>query len=107
MLSHLSAEASDSAESGLEHRLLQSSPLLEAFGNCKTCLNNNSSRFGKLVQLRFGTAGDLQSSVVQTYLLEKSRVTSHASAERNYHIFYQVPAGRHGPSPTSAQPHDW
>ena len=78
---------------GLEERLLQSSPLLEAFGNCRTCRNDNSSRFGKLVQLRLGGAGTLRSCSVRTYLLEKARVTSHAADERSFHAFYQMLGG--------------
>ena len=78
---------------GLEARLVETAPLLEAFGNCKTCRNNNSSRFGKLVVLRLGAAGTLASSEVETYLLEKSRVVSHAADERSYHVFYQLCAG--------------
>ena len=80
-------------DTGLEERLLQSSPLLEAFGNCRTCRNDNSSRFGKLVQLRLGSAGMLRSCSVRTYLLEKGRVTAHAADERNFHAFYQMLGG--------------
>ena len=72
---------------------MQTAPLLEAFGNCKTGRNHNSSRFGKLVVLRLAAAGTLASSEVETYLLEKTRVVSHAADERNYHIFYQLVAG--------------
>ena len=72
---------------------MQTAPLLEAFGNCKTGRNHNSSRFGKLVVLRLSAAGTLASSEVETYLLEKTRVVSHAADERNYHIFYQLVAG--------------
>ena len=87
------ADGSDLFGRGLEARLVETAPLLEAFGNCKTCRNNNSSRFGKLVVLRLSAAGTLASSEVETYLLEKSRVVSHAADERNYHIFYQILAG--------------
>ena len=87
------SECGDLLGRGLEARLVQTAPLLEAFGNCKTGRNHNSSRFGKLVVLRLAAAGTLASSEVETYLLEKTRVVSHAADERNYHIFYQLVAG--------------
>jgi len=87
------SECADLLGRGLEARLVQTAPLLEAFGNCKTGRNHNSSRFGKLVVLRLAAAGTLASSEVETYLLEKTRVVSHAADERNYHIFYQLVAG--------------
>ena len=80
----------------LEARLLQTSPVLEAFGNAKTVRNHNSSRFGKLVVLQCTSAGALASCAVET-TAEKSRVVSHAAAERNYHIFYQLLAGAPAP----------
>ncbi len=74
-------------------RVLQSNPILEAFGNAKTLRNDNSSRFGKFIELGFNRAGILQGARVQTYLLEKVRIGYHASGERNYHIFYQLLRG--------------
>jgi len=74
-------------------KVLQSNPILEAFGNGKTLRNDNSSRFGKLIDLGFSRSGQLMGAKVQTYLLEKVRVGFHASGERNYHIFYQILRG--------------
>jgi myosin-5 len=74
-------------------KVLQSNPILEAFGNGKTLRNDNSSRFGKLIELGFSRSGQLLGAKVQTYLLEKVRVGFHASGERNYHIFYQILRG--------------
>jgi myosin-5 len=74
-------------------RVLQSNPVLEAFGNARTLRNDNSSRFGKFIELGFSRAGHLMGAKVQTYLLEKVRVAFHASGERNYHVFYQLLRG--------------
>ncbi|XP_069785589.1 myosin-4-like [Narcine bancroftii] len=74
----------------LEDQIIQANPLLEAFGNAKTVRNDNSSRFGKFIRIHFGTTGKLASADIETYLLEKSRVTFQLKAERSYHIFYQV-----------------
>ena len=64
--------------------------MLEAFGNAKTIRNDNSSRFGKFVELQFNKAGRISGAAVRTYLLERSRVVQLTDPERNYHIFYQV-----------------
>ncbi|KAF0984113.1 hypothetical protein FDP41_008028 [Naegleria fowleri] len=81
--------------SGLETQrikdsILQSNPLLEAFGNAKTLRNNNSSRFGKFTNLYFNFKGQLQGAEIFTLLLEKARVVKRRSGERNFHIFYQL-----------------
>ncbi|TYH35232.1 hypothetical protein ES332_D13G179700v1 [Gossypium tomentosum] len=78
---------------GIECQILQTSCLLEAFGNSKTSMNDNSSRFGKLIEIHFTAAGKICGSKIRTFLLEKSRVVQLANGERSYHIFYQLCAG--------------
>jgi myosin heavy subunit len=75
---------------GVEDAVLATNPLLEAFGNAKTLRNNNSSRFGKLIEIYFDRGHHICGALIQTYLLEKSRVVHQLPGERNYHIFYQV-----------------
>ncbi|XP_072297034.1 myosin-7-like [Eucyclogobius newberryi] len=74
----------------LEDQIIQANPALEAFGNAKTIRNDNSSRFGKFIRIHFDNRGKLASADIETYLLEKSRVTYQLKAERDYHIFYQI-----------------
>uniref|UniRef100_A0A8C2IYN5 Myosin heavy chain 7 n=1 Tax=Cyprinus carpio TaxID=7962 RepID=A0A8C2IYN5_CYPCA len=74
----------------LEDQIIQCNPALEAFGNAKTIRNDNSSRFGKFIRIHFAASGKLASADIETYLLEKSRVTFQLKAERDYHIFYQI-----------------
>jgi myosin-5 len=83
----------EEAELSIMQKVLQSNPVLEAFGNARTLRNDNSSRFGKFIELGFSRAGHLMGAKVQTYLLEKVRLAFHASGERNYHIFYQLLRG--------------
>uniref|UniRef100_A0A8P4G9T7 Uncharacterized protein n=1 Tax=Dicentrarchus labrax TaxID=13489 RepID=A0A8P4G9T7_DICLA len=83
-------EVNSKMKGTLEDQIIQANPLLEAFGNAKTMRNDNSSRFGKFIRIHFGTTGKLSSADIETYLLEKSRVTFQLAAERSYHIFYQL-----------------
>ncbi|XP_020731559.2 unconventional myosin-XIX isoform X2 [Odocoileus virginianus] len=77
----------------IEQRILNSNPIMEAFGNACTLRNNNSSRFGKFIQLQLNGAQQMTGAAVQTYLLEKTRVACQAPSERNFHIFYQIYKG--------------
>ncbi|XP_026492059.1 myosin heavy chain, muscle isoform X40 [Vanessa tameamea] len=77
----------------LEDQVVQTNPVLEAFGNAKTVRNDNSSRFGKFIRIHFGPSGKLAGADIETYLLEKARVISQQALERSYHIFYQMMSG--------------
>ncbi|XP_025996499.1 myosin heavy chain, muscle isoform X22 [Solenopsis invicta] len=77
----------------LEDQVVQTNPVLEAFGNAKTVRNDNSSRFGKFIRIHFGPSGKLAGADIETYLLEKARVISQQTLERSYHIFYQMMSG--------------
>lgn len=93
----------------VEKKILQINPILEAFGNAKTTMNDNSSRFGKLIELQFDKRGLVRGARLSHYLLEKSRVTLQAEGESNFHVFrlllngagpevlarYSIPPGRH------------
>ncbi|XP_028992569.1 unconventional myosin-X [Betta splendens] len=100
LLKFLSVMSQNSAATPLSERttrveqaLVQSSPIMEAFGNAKTVYNNNSSRFGKFIQLHFSQNGNIQGGCIIDYLLEKNRVVRQNPGERNYHIFYSLLAG--------------
>ncbi|XP_035384797.1 myosin VIa isoform X4 [Electrophorus electricus] len=77
----------------IDERIVEANPLLEAFGNAKTVRNNNSSRFGKFVEIHFNSKNAVVGGFVSHYLLEKSRICRQSSEERNYHIFYRLCAG--------------
>ncbi|RHY97645.1 hypothetical protein DYB31_004864 [Aphanomyces astaci] len=95
-LASVSAEATHDTSvdhDAVRHRVLESNPILEAFGNARTNRNNNSSRFGKFIRLGFNTSGVLLGASMSTYLLERVRLVSQAKGERNYHIFYELVRG--------------
>jgi len=77
-------------QGSLEDQIIAANPLLESYGNAKTVRNDNSSRFGKFIRIHFNNAGKLASADIETYLLEKSRVSFQLPDERGYHIFFQM-----------------
>jgi myosin heavy subunit len=94
VIQYLASIAGRAQDGGtLEQQLLEFNPILEAFGNAKTTKNNNSSRFGKFIELQFNAGGQIAGANTLIYLLEKSRVVFQAKDERNFHIFYQLIAG--------------
>merc|ERR1712002_432092 len=88
------SKASQGVNAGsLEEQIIQANPPLEAYGNAKTVRNNNSSRFGKFIRIHFSPTNKIAAADIETYLLEKSRITFQLEIERNYHIFYQFMSG--------------
>uniref|UniRef100_A0AAY4BDF5 Uncharacterized protein n=1 Tax=Denticeps clupeoides TaxID=299321 RepID=A0AAY4BDF5_9TELE len=79
--------------SGVERTILGAGPVLEAFGNAKTAHNNNSSRFGKFIQVNYTESGAVRGAIIEKYLLEKCRLISREKCERNYHVFYYLLVG--------------
>ncbi|XP_048886169.1 unconventional myosin-IXAa isoform X4 [Brienomyrus brachyistius] len=93
LIHHLTALSQKGFASGVEQIILGAGPVLEAFGNAKTAHNNNSSRFGKFIQVNYQESGTVGGAYVEKYLLEKSRLVYQEHNERNYHVFYYLLAG--------------
>ncbi|CAB3241956.1 unnamed protein product [Arctia plantaginis] len=95
---YFAAVGGNASETQVERKVLASSPIMEAIGNAKTTRNDNSSRFGKFIEIHFDSMYRISGASMRTYLLEKSRVVYQSGAERNYHIFYQLcAAAQHMP----------
>ena len=93
------------SEDTLTQKILDTNPILEAFGNAKTTRNNNSSRFGRYTLVNFSDDCEVVGASVRTFLLERSRVTSTSKErERSYHIFYELVSGKtvHAPDPVES-----
>lgn len=87
------AKSSTHGASNLHDALIEINPLMEAFGNAKTTMNENSSRFGKYIEVLFSDDGQISGGRVSIFLLEKTRVTDFSKEEQNFHIFYHLFAG--------------
>merc|ERR1711884_1007415 len=85
-----SGKKSAAKKVSLEDQIVATNPILESYGNAKTSRNDNSSRFGKFIRIHFNAAGKLAGCDIESYLLEKSRITQQQEVERPYHIFYQL-----------------
>ncbi|XP_056912075.1 unconventional myosin-IXb-like isoform X1 [Takifugu flavidus] len=89
----LTALSEKTCSVGLKRTILGAVPVLQAFGNARTSENNNSSRFGKFIQLNYLESGVIRGAVIEKWLLEKSRLVSRDKNERNYHVFYYLLMG--------------
>uniref|UniRef100_A0A6Q2Z7R2 Myosin IXb n=1 Tax=Esox lucius TaxID=8010 RepID=A0A6Q2Z7R2_ESOLU len=89
----LTALSQKGCSSGVERTILGAGPVLEAFGNARTAQNNNSSRFGKFIQVNYLESGVVRGAVIEKYLLEKCRLVFRDKSERNYHVFYYLLVG--------------
>merc|ERR1711950_52818 len=83
-------KGADEKKVSLEDQIVATNPILESYGNAKTSRNDNSSRFGKFIRIHFNASGKLAGCDIESYLLEKSRITQQQEVERSYHIFYQL-----------------
>merc|ERR1712102_217762 len=94
VISYLAQVAASGKKTGkkvsLEEQIVATNPILESYGNAKTSRNDNSSRFGKFIRIHFTQSGKLCGCDIESYLLEKSRITQQQEVERSYHIFYQL-----------------
>jgi myosin-5 len=95
-LSSVTALTGAGATNSIEAQVLQSNPILESFGNARTVRNDNSSRFGKFIEIQFTRMGRLVGAQIDVYLLEKVRLVTQSLGERNYHIFYELLSGAMG-----------
>lgn len=95
-LSNVTYLVGDATSNSIEAQVLQSNPILESFGNARTMRNDNSSRFGKFIEIQFTRSGRLVGAQIDTYLLEKVRLVTQSIGERNYHIFYEMLSGSIG-----------
>ena len=89
-LATVACEENSEESKQIADMVLESNPILEAFGNARTIRNDNSSRFGKFIEMQFNKMGKLVGARIKTYLLEKVRIAQQAESERNFHIFYEL-----------------